>query len=316
MRPAGVGRPARYSQPALPVAGDGGAARRRRFADGLKRHLAHHARIHHRAIRPAEAADAVERLAVVRGMCPRLARRLALPVVAWHNGRVRSGAQLAAWRREEARRGRRSGEVRLMRPASWDRDREILRLRRSGVSCRAVARRVGCALATVASAADRLQRRAGVRGTIVGSVANPIRRDKQRRNPLADRPATRARGAADGAAVGRASADPRPDQSAATGTARRSGRMDSYGGMAGRRSERSAGPRAALSPHVRLRRVGLALLWNDGELQGDPDGLADRLKWEAARRRIPYDGRSVSAVADAALFLWRRDISSRLSGRW
>ena len=178
-------------------------------------------------------------------MCPRLARRLALPVVAWHNGRVRSGAQLAAWRREEARRGRRSGEVRLMRPASWDRDREILRLRRSGVSCRAVARRVGCALATVASAADRLQRRAGVRGTIVGSVANPIRRDKQRRNPLADRPATRARGAADGAAVGRASADPRPDQSAATGTARRSGRMDSYGGMAGRRSERSA--RAACS---------------------------------------------------------------------
>lgn len=229
-----------------------------------------------------------------------------------HVRAVRSGAWAAAYSRLQSARAERRTLPRLR--ACERRDRRIVARRRKGESVRGIARRERCDVRTVHTAAARLTRlRAAVdRANLRESVSDP----ESVSNSDVSTPAEgrlRARKVRP-SAVHLPAGD--RDQSAAAGTARRAARMAGYGGMAGRRSGRSAGPRAALSPHVRLRRVGLALLWNDGALRGDPDGLADRLKWEAARRRIPYDGRSVSAVADAALFLWRRGLSSRLSGRW
>ena len=72
-------------------------------------------------------------------------------------------------------------------------------------------------------------------------------------------------------------------------------------GRAGRRERpRAAGPPAALSVHVRLRRIGFALLCRQPGLRADPEALADALKWAAARRRLDYNGRIVSAAGAAA----------------
>ena len=57
-----------------------------------------------------------------------------------------------------------------------------------------------------------------------------------------------------------------------------------------------------MSVHARLRRIGFALLCRQPGLRADPEALADALKWAAAaRRRLDYNGRIVSAAGAAAL---------------
>ena len=69
-------------------------------------------------------------------------------------------------------------------------------------------------------------------------------------------------------------------------------------GRAGRRERpRADGPPVALSVHVRLRRIGFALLCRYPGLRADPEALADALKWAAARRRLGRWCCSLGAVA-------------------
>ena len=79
-----------------------------------------------------------------------------------------------------------------------------------------------------------------------------------------------------------------------------------YGRVGRRERARATGPPAALSVHARLRRIGFALLCRQPELRADPGARADALKRAAARRRLDYNGRIVSAAGAAGWALWRR----------
>ena len=50
---------------------------------------------------------------------------------------------------------------------------------------------------------------------------------------------------------------------------------------------------------------GFALLCRQPGLRAEPGALTDALKWAAARRRLNYNGRIVSAAGTAAWALWR-----------
>ena len=183
------------------------------------------------------------------------------------------------------------------------RDRRAVALRRRGRNWAEVARRCGCSVRTAQGASERLARlrqwengrlSAGQfvqRASLIRVLDSQVCRTLNVCTPPAGRLYAGARRARPAAAV-----------SSSPGTFGWAG----YGRAGRWERPRAAGPPAAQSVHVRLRRIGFALLCQYPGLRADPDELADALKWAAARRRLDYNGRIVSAAGAAAWALWRR----------
>ena len=182
------------------------------------------------------------------------------------------------------------------------RDRRAVALRRRGRNWAEVARRCGCSVRTAQGASERLARlrqwengrlSAGQfvqRASLIRVLDSQVCRTLNVCTPPAGRLHAGARRARPAAAV-----------SSSPGTFGWAG----YGRAGRWERPRAAGPPAAQSVHVRLRRIGFALLCQYPGLRADPDELADALKWAAARRRLDYNGRIVSAAGAAAWALWR-----------
>ena len=191
------------------------------------------------------------------------------------------------------------------------RDRRAVALRRRGGNWSDVARRCGCSVRTAQGASERLERlKHWENGRL--SAGQYVQRaslirvpDSQicRASKVCTPPEGRLRARASRPVVDRRpGAELRAAVSSSPGTFGWAGYE-----RAGRQERpRAAGPPAALSVHARLRRIGFALLCQYPGLRANPDELADALKWAAARRRLDYNGRIVSAAGAAAWALWRR----------
>ena len=184
------------------------------------------------------------------------------------------------------------------------RDRRAVALRRRGGNWSEVARRCGCSVRTAQGASARLERlkhwengrlSAGQYVQRASLVRVPNSQTRSTQN-VCTPPAGRLRAGARRA---------RP--ATAVSSSPRTFGWAGYGRAGRRERPRAAGPPVAQSVHARLRRIGFALLCRQPGLRADPDELADALKWAAARRRLDYNGRIVSAAGAAAWALWRRE---------
>ena len=174
-----------------------------------------------------------------------------------------------------------------------------------------VARRCGCSVRTVQGASERLARlkhrengrlSAGQfvqRASLIRVPDSQIRSTENVCTPSVGRLHARTTWAA-------VERRPGAELGAAVRSARGTFGWAGYGRRGRRERPRAGGPLAALSVHARLRRSGFALLCRQPELRADPGALADALKWVAARRRLTYNARIVSAAGAAAGALWRR----------
>ena len=183
------------------------------------------------------------------------------------------------------------------------RDRRAVALRRRGGNWSEVARRCSCSVRTAQGASERLARlKHWENGRL--SAGRYVQRASLTRVPNSQISSiSKVCTPPEGRLRTRASrAEPATAVSPSRGTFRRAG----YGRAGRRERPRVDGPPAALSVHARLRRIGFALLCRHPGLRADPDELADALKWAAARRRLDYNGRIVSAAGAAAWALWRR----------
>ena len=183
------------------------------------------------------------------------------------------------------------------------RDRRAVALRRRGAPWADVARRCSCSVRTAQGASERLERLKNwgngrlsatqfvQRASLTRVLDSQIQSTKNVCTPSVGRLRARAN---------------RAEPAAAVSSSPRTFGWAGYGWVGRRERARAPGPPAALSVHARLRRIGFALLCRQPGLRADPGALADALKWAAARRRLDYDGRLVSAAGAAAWTLWRR----------